>query len=150
MNRLINIATRLWRVVTGGLMLAITLITLAQVFSRYILNTSLIWSEELNRLLYVWLLMLAAAGAQHMRIGLIADTPRFKSAFDRIAAIFGALTLGLVIYGGWKLQAMFAFDRYTTLDLSKTWYFAAAVVGGAIWAVAMLYRAFFREGGETN
>ena len=97
MNRLITIATRLWRVVTGGLMLAITLITLAQVFSRYILNTSLIWSEELNRLLYVWLLMLAAAGAQHMRIGLIADTPRLKSAFDRIAAIVGALTLGLVI-----------------------------------------------------
>lgn len=150
MDRFQKIATRIWRVATGGLMLAITLITLAQVFSRYILNTSLIWSEELNRLLYVWLLMIAAAGAQHMRIGLIADTPRFKRAFDRIAAVCGALTLGLVIYGGWKLQTMFAFDRYTTIDLSKSWYFAAAIVGGALWAIAMLYRAFVSGEGDND
>ena len=150
MDRFQTLPTRLWRVATGGLMLAVTLITLAQVFSRYVLNSSLVWGEELTRLLYVWLLLLAAAGAQHMRIGLIADSPRFKKPFARFGAVCGALTLGLVIWGGWKLQAMFAFDRYTTLDLSKTWYFAAAIVGGALWSIAMLYRAFLGRDGDDN
>lgn len=126
-------------------MLAVTLITLAQVFSRYVLNSSLIWGEELTRFLYVWLLLIAAAGASHMRIGLLADNPRLKQPLGVFAAIIGALTLIFVMWGGWRLQAMFAFDRYTTLNLSKTWYFTGAIAGGAIWALSILWRAFHRD-----
>lgn len=126
-------------------MLAVTLITLAQVFSRYVLNSSLIWGEELTRLLYVWLLLIAAAGASHMRIGLIAETPRLRKPLGIFAATLGALTLAFLMWGGWKLQAMFAFDRYTTLNLSKTWYFTGAIAGGAIWALSVLWRAFHPE-----
>lgn len=142
MDRIGTVATRLWRVVVGSLMLAVTAITLAQVFSRYVLNSSIVWSEELNRLLYVWLIMIAAAGADHMRIGLIADLPRYQFVLKRVAALGALAALGLLVWGGYKLQAMFAFDRYTTLDLSKTWYFAAAMAGGTLWAIAVLWRAF--------
>ena len=145
LDRVRTLAVCLWRIATGGLMLAVTAIALAQVFSRYILNASLIWAEELNRLLYVWLLLIAAAGTDHMRIGLIADKPAIARRLTLFGAICGALTLGFLMWGGWKLQAMFAFDRYVTLDLSKAWYFAAAILGGACWAAAMLWRALRQD-----
>ena len=135
------LATRIWRVATGGLMLAVTLITLTQVFSRYVLNRSLVEIEELNRLLYVWLLLIAAAGAKHMRIGLIADKPQFARPLALFATVCSVLCLILLMWGGWTLQGLFALDRYTTLDLSKIWYFMAVIVGGGFWMIALLWSA---------
>ena len=134
-------AVRVWRTVAGGLMLAVTLITLAQVFARYVLNDSIVWSEELNRLLYVWLILIGAVGADHMRIGLLADQPRLVRPLGVLAACAAIVALGLLAWGGWRLQTVFAFDRYTTLDLSKTWYFSAAVVAAVLWAGTDLWRA---------
>jgi len=141
MNRIETIVVRLWRITVGGLLLAVTALTVTQVVARYGFNSSLTWSEELNRLLYVWMILLAAAGADHMRIGLIADRPRFSVPFRWFGAIAAAAALVLLVWGGWRLQAMFAFDRYTTLDLSKSWYFAAAIAGGSLWLVASLFAA---------
>ncbi|ORE91346.1 TRAP transporter small permease [Acuticoccus yangtzensis] len=140
-------ATWLWRVAVAGLVAVITAITIAQVVARYGLNNSIVWAEELNRLLFVWLVVLGAAGADHMRIGLIADLPRFSRPL-RVVAALGALgAIALLAWGAWKLSAMFAFDRYVTLDLSKWWYFAALMVGGAVWAVASVWREVFHPGG---
>ena len=38
-----------------GLMLLICLLVLAQIFFRYVLNNSLVWSEELSRYSFVWM-----------------------------------------------------------------------------------------------
>jgi len=145
MDRFETWATRLWRAACGGLLLTVTLITLAQVTSRYFINATITWSEELNRLLYVWVIMLGAVGADHMRIGLLADRPQYRRVLGIVAALCGAVALALIVWGGWRLQAAFAMDRYTTLDLSKAWYFAAAIVGGALWAGADIWRALRRN-----
>ncbi len=46
-----------------GMGLSMALIVAAQVFSRYVLNRSLFWSEELARFLLVWLTFLGASVA---------------------------------------------------------------------------------------
>lgn len=132
---------RLWRIAVGGLMLVVVLLTLSQVFARYVLNSSIIWAEEANRFLYVWVILLAAVGADHMRIGLIADQERFRKWLTPLALIAGILALGLVAWGGWTLRQTFVHDRYVTLGLSKGWYFLAAVVGGALWAIVLVWRS---------
>src|SRR5699024_3222335 len=43
------------RFVAGGLLLAIFAMIIFQVFTRYVLNTPLSWSEEQARLMVVWL-----------------------------------------------------------------------------------------------
>src|SRR5678815_2021951 len=45
-----------WTVVIG--VVAVTIVLVAQVLSRYVLNASLVWSEELARYLTVWLTFL--------------------------------------------------------------------------------------------
>jgi len=58
------------KVVEGVLVviaLAITMITGLQVFSRYVLNHSLFWSEEVGRILLVWISFLGATAAYKRR-----------------------------------------------------------------------------------
>ena len=142
-------ATWVWRVAVAALLLAITGITIAQVVARYGLNNSIVWAEELNRLLFIWLIVLGAAGADHMRIGLLADRPRLRRPLAMVAAVGALGAIALLAWGAWNLSAMFSFDRYVTLDLSKWWYFAALTVGGSVWAVASVWREVFHPGGGT-
>ncbi|MEE4240104.1 MAG: TRAP transporter small permease, partial [Desulfopila sp.] len=48
--------------------ISMTLIVIAQVFFRYILNSSLFWSEELARYLLVWITFLGATSAYYRGI----------------------------------------------------------------------------------
>ena len=49
------------RVLVGVMFLTIVILTLVQVFARYVLNSPLLWSEELARLLLVWVVFLGGA-----------------------------------------------------------------------------------------
>ena len=44
--------------ISGLLLVAFTLLTLAQVISRYIFSMPLSWSEQLARYMFIWMLML--------------------------------------------------------------------------------------------
>jgi TRAP-type C4-dicarboxylate transport system permease small subunit len=51
-----------------GLGISMSLIMAVQVFSRYALNSSLFWSEELARFMLVWLAFLGASLAYRRRV----------------------------------------------------------------------------------
>ena len=137
-------------VVVGSLLVVIVCITLAQVFSRYVLGSSLIWSSELVRLLYVWLIMLAAAKVGHMRITILTDA--LPAAVRRVAGwIVLAISLGclgLLFYGGLSIWALLRNDTYSGLPLSPGLLFLAVAVGSALWALVSIARAVEAGDGE--
>lgn len=49
-----------FRIVAGILFAMIIVLTIVQVFCRFVLDSPLIWSEELSRLLFVWMTMFGA------------------------------------------------------------------------------------------
>lgn len=49
------------RIVVGCAFALIVALTIAQVFFRFALNSPLVWSEELARLLLVWVTFIGAA-----------------------------------------------------------------------------------------
>src|SRR3954453_2127698 len=53
------------------LVFAIAALVFAQVIVRYVLGGSLVWSEELTRVLFVWMVLLAASTAEPMRIDFV-------------------------------------------------------------------------------
>ena len=57
----------LFRVVTGVLFVAIIVLTITQVFCRFVLDSPLVWSEELSRLLFVWMTMFGAPVLTYQR-----------------------------------------------------------------------------------
>lgn len=119
----------------GALLAVVVVITLAQVVARYLLGSSLVWSEELNRLLHLWLVMLAAARAAHLRIGLLEDRlpPRARAVLDLVLAALSLGLLALMIRGGLRLAALTRSDMFTSIPVSMRWMFLALVVGGGLW-----------------
>lgn len=72
MQKLFDIVekTLLW--LSSAMFLFIVVITLVQVFFRYVLNDALSWSEELTRIIFIWMTFLCGAVAinqtRHMRV----------------------------------------------------------------------------------
>lgn len=107
-------------VAAGLLLLAVILLTLAQVAARYVLGVSLPWSEELNRLLFVWMAMIAAVGAPHMRIDALTLglPPAARRGLILVSGVVSVLLLALLVWGAYAMMQLTANDRYTALGLS--------------------------------
>jgi len=63
------------RALTAGGLAAIVLLTLAQIFCRFVLDRPLIWSEELIKLILVWITFVGAAvvcwDARHLNVDVL-------------------------------------------------------------------------------
>ncbi|MDA1155475.1 MAG: TRAP transporter small permease [Proteobacteria bacterium] len=94
------------------LMSAMVLSVLGQVFSRYVLNASLNWSEELARLCMVCLVFLGVAcltrSNEHLAVTSLVDL-----LSDRLRSLFLIFTHGVGLYCAWYLMrgALRALDR---------------------------------------
>ena len=138
--------------VAALLLLAVTSLGIAQVVARYAFNASLVWSEEGIRLLYVWLVLIAASTAPHMRIGLFADRARggLAVALGVLRGVVVIALLALLVDGALTLEASFGSDRYVALGISKGWYWSAAIVGATLWAGATLSALLARRSDERT
>lgn len=58
---LANLLDRIIRIATGTLMVILVAVMVAQVFFRYVLNSSLTWSEEVAVFLMIWVVFLGSA-----------------------------------------------------------------------------------------
>lgn len=136
------------------LLAAVTILGIAQVVARYVFNSSLVWSEEAIRLLYVWLVLIAAATAPHMRIGLVSDRVRGTAGviLRLVQTAIMLSLLALLVNGALTLNASFGNDRYVTLGIAKSWYWTGAIVGSLVWAGTILadLAAGYREDGEAR
>jgi TRAP-type C4-dicarboxylate transport system permease small subunit len=120
----------------GLLMLLLVIIGGAQVFSRYILNYSLTWSEELSRYLLVWLVFMAMGvglrrGA-HIGMNIIvakfsANVQKLFDLFSCIVAIaFGAV----IIYYSYQLVQVAMFQTTAALGIPIRLIYYGMVFGG--------------------
>lgn len=85
-----------------GLGLSMALLVAVQVFCRYILNSSLFWSEELARYMLVWLSFLGANVAYYRNLhpGVDTITSRLSASKQRISRILVhimTMALGVVM-----------------------------------------------------
>ncbi|HOO63029.1 MAG TPA: TRAP transporter small permease [Synergistaceae bacterium] len=73
---------------------------LAGVFCRYVLRSSLIWTEEAARFSLVWMVMAGALGAMVRGEYMVIDfvVPRFPRGVRRLV-IWGRFLLGILILG---------------------------------------------------
>ncbi|MDI2098924.1 TRAP transporter small permease [Ruicaihuangia caeni] len=86
-------------IVSCVLMVAVFFLILIQVFSRYVLNSPLPWSEELSRFLFIWLVFASAtfvmARRRHISVVLFGS----KRIGARAVSIAEALASVIVIAG---------------------------------------------------
>lgn len=140
---------RLLDVGAALLLFAVLTIILAQIVARYVIGISMPWSEELSRLLFVWLIMLAAAHSQHIKVSLVEDwlSGRARRAWQVLLHLIEAATAGFLAIMAYELSEFVRYDSFTTLPVSIRYLYLATAVGGALWALAAIGRALRTPGG---
>lgn len=106
-----------------------------QVFFRYVLNSPLIWSEELARYLFVWITFLGAGygvkNKLHVEMGIVFN--KLPLIWKKIVQVFINLSVMasyiFIIPGAVKFMKIQHPISATTLDIPLSFLFAAAPVG---------------------
>lgn len=123
------------------------------VFSRYVMQATFAWYDEVARLCFIWIVFLGAAVAvrrgQHFRMKLLVD--RLAPGAARIAehcvtaatVAFGAI----LVAGGWGIYPIASRQVTDALEISMLWFYAALPVGGLLIIVYALRQAWRREDG---
>ena len=141
LERISLAVNRYTEVIVFVLGLSMALVVAAQVFSRYALNHSLFWSEELARYLLVWLTFLGAAVAYRRGVhpGIDIVYAKLPPAAKRLTtAVVGLLSLTLfavMIVFGVQFAHFVRLQISPALGIPKWIIFAIIPVSGALLAV---------------
>jgi TRAP-type C4-dicarboxylate transport system permease small subunit len=134
----IHPVTRALEMVCGLLLAAMAVLLFIQVTARYLLNSPPEWTEELARIVFVYVTYIGAAVAiarqAHLKIDLLpmALPPKARSIL-RICWLVAAIAfLAVVLYQSEILVTRLSHQPLTALPLSKAWFFAAVPVGCAL------------------
>lgn len=129
-----------FRMVENALILALVAmiaLVFGNVVMRYGFDSGIIQSEELARVLFVWLTFGGAflVSREHGHLGMTslvgALGPGGQKAFRFLAELASLVCIGLVVIGSWR-QAVINIDNYapiTGIPLAMT--YIAALAGGA-------------------
>ncbi len=140
-------ARRIADALAALLLVAILGVAFARVIGRYMLGAGMPWSEELTRLLFIWLIFVGAARASHMRIDLLPSAlgPRARRALEIGSALLCAGLLAVFAWFGMGMVQLTAEDHFTALGLSVQYMYWAAVLGAVLWIVLLLADTFLDE-----
>ena len=97
-----------------------------QIFSRYTaLIPSYIWTEEMARFLFVWMVMIGAMigvrDGAHFEVDVWPRLPPRANALVRIVSSLGVLAFALVFVWGGYLFTAFAWKRFSELAELPLW-----------------------------
>lgn len=103
---------RLLLYVSLTLLAAMIVIIIYQVFSRQILNSTPSWSEELSRVLFIWVGLLGIAYGfkekLHIALGLVVNMmpEKVQNIFDFLAKLIIIFFGVIMIYFGWNFTIL--------------------------------------------
>ena len=118
-------------------------VTFLQFFSRYVLNDSVAWTEEIGRYLLIWVTFFGAAIVFRRRTNIAVEVivdmmPPTAAKVLRFTA--DMITLGFVIllvWFAWNLTQRMMIQRMTVIDVSMSVVCGGVLVG----CLLMLWRA---------
>lgn len=126
------------------LVLALLILIALQVFTRYVLQASLPWTEEVARMVLVWAVMLGAAVAmernEHYAITVLSA--RFRGA-TRLGVLIATNIAGLVFlvalvgYGAQYMAVNMNTVQVST-QISRGWIYLAMPVGATIMGLSLI------------
>lgn len=141
MTRLSDALDQLARWVCAVFVAVMSVLLIAQVFFRYVLQHSLPWSEEAARYLFVWSSILGASIALrlhfHPGLTLLVDRlpSRARVAVNVLAHGLVLVLLLVVAREGFQIAQMNAWQRSPAMRISMTYPYAAVWVGALVMAV---------------
>lgn len=133
----------------------IGLLTVYQVFARYILNSPLVWSEEVIKYLMIWIVLLGTAVA--LRKGLLISVeivlhivPKLINKIMQVLiTLINSVFLFLLVQYGFKILNTIQGQTTGALELPVSWTYASIPVASLlalINCVAVLFEILTSKG----
>ena len=139
-----------FRIIVGLMFGTIVVLTIAQVFFRFVLGAPLIWSEELARLLLVWVTFIGAAvvcwDGRHLNVDVVfLKLPgKFRQFVRNLNAAISIVFLGILVYFSIPLIQIDHMTELGALEISGSYVRIPAAIGGVLMLVFILLRRFYR------
>lgn len=136
LERLARVITRGFEVLIVACLAIMGILVFGNVVLRYAFNSGIAVSEELSRLLFVWLIFLGAvlASAQGIHIGFDTLQRRVGPRVRRALVVFtgGLILIGCSIFivGGWQQTVINLGNSYPVLGISYAWLYGVGLVFG--------------------
>ena len=125
--------------------IAIVVISFVAVVCRYAFNNSLVWSEELTRYLFIWIVFLGAAVGVRRRAHIAIDVfmgrlgplgDSLLTLLERLATVAFAALVGIP---GWAFVRIGMSNLSPALEIPMGYVYAAPVVGSVLIALYALH-----------
>jgi TRAP-type C4-dicarboxylate transport system permease small subunit len=138
LDKLCNIIDRIIGYVVSVLFVVMSVSCVLQVLTRYVLNSSLTWTEELARFTFIWGNMLGATICTrrhgHAVITVILDLfPKLaRRIIDLLILLCMLLASAVLVIYGVDICSRTTKQYSASMGIPMCYIYAAAVVGGAI------------------
>lgn len=136
--------------VSALLMVAIVLLLLFGVVSRYVVNLPIVWIEEAASICFIWLAMLGSAIAldrnEHLRLTIFLKV--LPERFRSLTEATGLMVVGVFLVALLPVAVEYAYEEWfitsAALHIPNTWRVAAIPVGFCL-MLGLLVRHMLRE-----
>jgi TRAP-type C4-dicarboxylate transport system permease small subunit len=140
-----SLARKIELAVLTALGLAATLIMFGNAVLRYLLGSSLIWAEEVIRIVFVWAMFVAITGAffrnEHIGFDNLIKKGGVPQLVHRVVYALCLLGVGAILaFEGYRYNAMTGDVPLAATDLPTALFMWPGIASGAVWAVLGLYR----------
>lgn len=135
-------------VIVALMVLLVTVIS-ADVVARYALGGSLVYSNELSRMSFIWICFLGMpiCIVKGLNVAITALESRLSEPMQRLTYRLGvvmvAILLGVVAYGAWISIEMRSVEQLNTIPVSAAWFFFP-VLFGSVHSILHLIPEFMR------
>jgi TRAP-type transport system small permease protein len=140
-NSLLRWALVIPEFLCATLLALLILFMVAAVFSRYVFNIGLTWSDELSRLLFAWVVLLGFAIAVRHRTNVAVDwlvmmlPRRQRHAMGLLQDAVGLAFSVLFTWEAWVTVRFSLIQRMPALDITIAWMYGSALVGGVLMVI---------------
>jgi len=159
LERLASALSRALEMTIVTCLAVMSVLVFGNVVLRYGFDSGIVWSEELSRLVFVWLIFLGAilAAKDHAHIAFDTLLARLPLRWRKLCVALSGLAMlagcACFIVGGWQQTIINLDNQYPVLGISYGWLYGVAVVFGAGMGVTImleLWNALLRAPQEAR
>ena len=135
-DRWVRGITRTFEILIVACLAIMGILVFGNVVLRYAFNSGIAISEELSRLLFVWLIFLGAVLASAQRIHIGFDTlqrhvgPLARRALIVFSGVLILIGCAVFIVGGWQQMRINLGNAYPVMGISYGWLYGVGLVFG--------------------
>lgn len=149
MKKILDGIDKTLRTVLSVMIAVFTAVILISIFFRYVLNNSLVWSEQVCRYIYVWMVMLAMPVVYRAKANVAFDmlykkcSPQLKRGIEFVTDILIGFFAGFLALQGWNYTILKGGTIITGINLPQGWMYISQPIGGVIMIFFIIEHIWF-------